>query len=305
MQNHFTKYQMEFPNLLPKLSTEELEKLANKYNSIPNCFIIISKIQYILSGMNENDIKQIGLMGECDDLSDNINKLHIDICCKNFGTSKCASGLIPCAWSCRPGRDMAATYPTCYTDSDCPIIKLMFNYCSKLNKKICGDNLWIQKLLTELSYGISRIYVSFVKYAPKVNDKRLLSVFMGTDKPSEGVGFHIDNNFWCAEFPVMRKLLREGFIDDIVLKIIEHNKIVRELSVKYDMIDLPLWRRSWHPFDGINKKNSFVWSPMKEIDWDKWRSAPPRPHTTYDKILSIAKKWKKMSGLDCEHKNKN
>lgn len=104
---------------------------------------------------------------------------------------------------------------------------------------------------------------------------------MGSDKssePSEPTGFHIGNNLWVAELPVLQTLLHDGDIDDIILNVLDYQGInfIRTLSLKHDVIDLPVWRRNWHTFDDPSTKKSFVDGIVKQEDWDKWRSEPPR-----------------------------
>lgn len=185
-------------------------------------------------------------------------------------TAKCRLGLQPCFWSCQPGKEMAQRDVYSFTDEDCLVLKRLFAYCSKI----------------KLDYGfaLSKAYASFAAQG-------VISVYMGTDKLSEPVGFHIGNNFWSAEFPYLRRLLREGKIADIILKIVEEGKIKREISVSKDTIDLPLWRRNWHPHDGEERKKSFVW---KNNDWQSWRKAPPRPFIRYDRLLYYVRLWKSL-----------
>lgn len=284
---------MERNPSLNQLSKAQISKFVKKNILVPNISNIITTLQNILLEMDELDIRHIGIIpGK---FSQFIKELHLNYCYSS--ASKCASDLMPCFWSCRPGRDMARLDSHVYTDADCPIINLMFKYCHILNKNSEKDNLSMQKLLTNLSYGISRIYASFVQLAPKTNNQRIVSVYMGSDKSTERVGFHVNNNFWCAEFPLIRSLMRDGCVDDIVLKIVDCNIFSREISLKSDPIDLPLWRRNWHPLDGADTRISFVRPGMDESDWEKWRQAPPRPFITYDKLQKIINCWRRISGL--------
>jgi hypothetical protein len=200
-----------------------------------------------------------------------VRELH-DIHCIN---SKCKL-LPPCFWSCRDGRKIAKMSTDYCTDDDCMIISSLFKYCSALNK------INFSELLVELSFSISRAYASLSK------DKAIL--FMGSDKSTEAPGFHLYNNLWSAELPILMSKLRNGELQDIVLKIINNDTVVRELSMKNDVIDLPLWRRNWHPLDGDNK-NIFVDNCKVDSDYDKWRLEPPRSYVRYSTLKNVASKW--------------
>lgn len=185
--------------------------------------------------------------------------------------AKCRLGLSPCFWSCRPGKEMARNDADSFTDEDCLVLKRLFTYCSE----------------NKLNYGfaLSQAYASFACGG-------VISVYMGTDKASEPVGFHVGNNFWCAELPYLRQLLRAGKISDIVFKIVEEGSVKREISVTRDVVDLPLWRRDWHPQDGAETKASFVWD---DTDWESWRKVPPRPFLRYHRLLHYVLLWKRKS----------
>lgn len=98
--------------------------------------------------------------------------------------------------------------------------------------------------------------------------------------------------------PTLNKFLRDGYIGDIILNIIENGKLTRRLSMKHDRIDLPLWRRNWHPLDGSHTKNSFVQNNVNHNDWDKWRLEPIRPYITYCKFKDIIKLWKRTTKVN-------
>ncbi len=87
----------------------------------------------------------------------------------------------------------------------------------------------------------------------------------------------------------MSKLIR-GEIIDINLKIIENDVIVRELSMKTNIIDLPLYRRNWHPFCNDNRL-SYVDNCKIDSEYDKWRLEPPRSSIKYCTLKTVALKW--------------
>lgn len=183
--------------------------------------------------------------------------------------SKCKTSN-PCFWSCKPGRLAASKDSTVFSDSDCQVLSTLFQLCTDRN----------------LDYGFELSSA----YASLFVTKGIIKVYMGSDKATEPVGFHVGNNFWTAELPVLHTLLRNRTIDDVLFHIVDDaGNITRTLSLKHDNIDLPLWRRSWCISDGEDRKSSFV---SKNTDWDVWRKTPPRPYITYDTMLKYVRRWK-------------
>lgn len=166
---------------------------------------------------------------------------------------------------------MAAQDEHAFQDSDCSVLRELFVACTR--EKV------------DRGFELSRAYASFAK-------RGLITVYLGSDKDSEPIGFHIGNNFWSAELPYLRQLLRQGVIDDVIFKLVSEEKVVRELSLQHDDLHLPLWRRQWHPHDGEERKDSFVW---EDTDWENWRRAPPRPFITYSRLLEIVRHWKRYA----------
>lgn len=193
------------------------------------------------------------------------------------------SNKLPCFWSCKEGRNQAKKFIECCTDDQCPIIKELFDYCKSTNRH--------DEFMTELSYAISRIYTNHIRNIQK--DNKIIHVFMGSDKKSEATGFHVGNNFWMAELPILQKLLFDNIITDIILHIYDYDgNHIKDYSIKNDEIDLPLWKRNWHPLDDVSTKRSYVDGITLQEDWDKWRNYPPRPYITYSKLKNIIYKWK-------------
>jgi hypothetical protein len=193
------------------------------------------------------------------------------------------SDKLPCFWSCREGRNKAKEYKECCTDDECPIIKSLFDYCKSTGRH--------DEYMTELSYAISRLYALNIKNIKK--DNKIIHVFMGSDKKSEITGFHVGNNFWKAELPILQNLLCENIINDIILHVYDYEgNHIRDYSIKNDDIDLPLWRRNWHILDDISTKNSYVDGITTQEGWDKWRTYPSRPYITYSKMKDIIMRWK-------------
>ena len=287
-------------SLLPKLSNEQIVNLV--INSlIPNAENVLKTIQKFILRMDIDQIRSIGTREDTfPQFADFIKNQHWYGCYDLYklypNKIKCVSHKIPCFWSCKSGRNMAFSQSMMYTDTDCPIISLLFAYCVTLTdiaKKLNRKDYF--SIIKELSFGISRIYASFAYVADKNNINNNIHIFMGTDKLTEEIGFHIGNNFWSAEFPILRGLLDNHKIDDIILNIIKNDTIIKQISIKNDEINLPLWRRSWHPIDGENAKNSFIWPPMDNDDWERWRVAPPRQFITFQQMLNFIKIWREKS----------
>jgi hypothetical protein len=194
---------------------------------------------------------------------------------------------LPCFWSCREGKLEATAHQEFATDNDYPIIRELFAYCSAAKMRVDYN----ETIMTALSYGISRIYALNVKNFPGTK----VHVFLGSDKSSELTGFHVGNNFWKAELPVLQDLLHREMIEDIILHVCDNGIWARTISIKNDTINLPLWRRNWHPLDGEHTKNSYVNSNFTQEDWNTWRSAPPRTYITFSRLRYFAQIWRKKS----------
>lgn len=194
--------------------------------------------------------------------SETVVDLHNKYC-----VGKCKTNSYPCFWSCRPGRTAAYNDPLSYTDADCYVVNLLFQH-----HKNC------------LAFEISRAYASFARGT--------VLVYMGSDKMTEPVGFHVGNNFWIAELPTLQRMLREGKIENILLRIVGEG---RTISMKSGVIDLPLWQRQWRPHNGEETKRSYVSQVMSEDDWEQWRRAPPRKYITYSRMLEIVRRWKTLT----------
>lgn len=220
---------------------------------------------FLIEQTMEQEILSTFLTLDTSEIVDFVRKYHFIYCASI--QSLCTQRL-PCFWSCKNGGEYAKKNVNYFTDSDCPIISLLFN----------------TKPLKEISYEISKAYASLAS--------KEVMVYIGSDKSNEEIGFHLGNNFWNAEFPVLRNLMYQGIVSDIIINLIQNNIIIKKLSVKQNKITLPLWRRSWHPSDGIQRRLSFVWPAMTDKDWDVWRKASPRPFIRYNIIIKIVKIWK-------------
>lgn len=216
---------------------------------------IIITVDNMLNIMNIDDIKSIGTDNStklASELELYINNLNIEIPDK-----------MPCFWCCKDGRKKALLQEELITDDKIPIIRLLFEYCKFIREKTTRNN----SRMVLFSYSISRLYALYARKS-SINP---VYVFLSSDKSIEATGFHIGNNFWEAELPVLQNLLNKGFISDIIFNIYDIDDSERILSIKHDTIDLPLWRRKWHPMDGENTKISFVDSSFTQKEWDEWR----------------------------------
>ena len=118
---------------------------------------------------------------------------------------------------------------------------------------------------------------------------------MGSDKRSEATGFHIGNNFWSAELPILQEMLWEGKIDGLKLVILDADgNISKNIDVATDHVDIPLWRRTWHHMDSEQSKKSFVDGLIHQHEWDAWRLEPPRPSLTYARMKYFIAKWRNI-----------
>lgn len=162
-----------------------------------------------------------------------------------------------------------------YTDEDCGVIYQLFKYCSTIKEK--------NSIMINLSFCIS------MSFAKKAEDT--VHIYMSSDKNTEQVGFHLWNNLWSAELPIIYNNYKKGLVKDIILEILDQNKPTKILSYVKDCIDLPLWRRNYHPLDG-DKKKCFVDNCITEHQYDQWRLEPPRSFLTYEKLKRLALFWK-------------
>ena len=120
-------------------------------------------------------------------------------------------------------------------------------------------------------------------------------VYVGSDKASEACGFHVGNNLWEAELPVLRRLQDRGLVHRIVLH------TAHPISPRR----MPLWRRQWHPaLDAAERRLRFVGHCRVQREWDEWRERPPRPCLAYGRLLHYARHWRRLSRLPM-HSNKS
>lgn len=260
-----------------RLDQRRINSVINKYQ------IDAGKILLHIDEMiNVMDIKDIDSIGKKD-------ATNLAIQFENYikGIEGGTVDITPCFWCCKEGRTKALLETQFVTDSGYPIIKLLFEYCTLIKEQV-GKR---EKYMTLLSFGISRLFASYAKRDVPQD----IHVFMSSDKSIENTGFHIGNNFWMAELPVLHDFLRNNYITDIILHICEKGQWSHDLSIKHDIINLPLWRRKWHPLDGKSTIKSYVDDNFTQNEWDQWRKEPPRKFTTYSKMLNIAYKWKNMA----------
>lgn len=294
-------------NIIFQINTSTFDDLKNRYSL--NIDEILNTITNFIYLSDIDDINTIGTQNATRKASIFTN--YIENIDGGF------NDLIPCFWSCKDGKIEAMKQKEFSTDQDHPIIKLLFEYCTIIRKNIeqiyheknfkddSGNNMKkIYNLMTQFSYGVSRIYARRVKNFTKNN--QTIHVYIGTDKATEPPGFHIGNNFWKAELPVLQSFLHDGIIQDIILHIAQYNGSLCDgygynpnwklsLSMFNDDINIPLWRRNWHPMDNLESSKSFTRPDMSQHDWNKWRLEPPRPYITFSRMKQLARTWKYLS----------
>lgn len=127
-----------------------------------------------------------------------------------------------------------------------------------------------------ISFMISRIYA--------LQATKNAIIFLGTDKNTEKPGFHVGNNLWNAELPVLRYICPN-------IKFIIVDKEYNFNVLKCPML-LPIWRRDFHMLDNPATIKSFVKRSYKQEDYDNWRKESPRNVILYGTLYSYCLKWK-------------
>jgi hypothetical protein len=173
-------------------------------------------------------------------------------------------------WSCRPGRELAQKFASTnngYITDSHPGIVALFNHCKIAQRYVKNKSL--------LGYIVSGIYASSAK-----GD---VHIFIGTDKIIDACGFHVGNNLWEAELPVLRRLQNKNQINNIWVH------TTQPILLK----SMPIWRRKWHPhLDKKVNKSLFVEDTFTQQEWDEWRLRASRPFITYGTIQKVLQKWK-------------
>jgi hypothetical protein len=185
-----------------------------------------------------------------------------------------------CFWSGIVARSYVLSRPELRTDYSYYIFNFLFELCELI--RIENNNEHSHQM-TVVSFAISACYATL--------SSGTVHVYLSSDKQSERVGLTVGNNFWEAELYVLRHMLKLGSITDIIFHLYNNE----DNNWVIDNIDnIPLWRRNWHPLDGMEKQSSFVSMSRKNIvkeDYDQWRLTQPRPHITTIQLKNIINTW--------------
>jgi hypothetical protein len=203
-----------------------------------------------------------------------------------------------CFWSGIAAKKYVLANTHIRTDYDYQIINLLFELCEMIRADN-GDQH--SKQMTLVSYAISGCYTHLCTGT--------VHLYLSSDKQSEPVGLTVNNNFWCGELPILQQLRMKGIVDNIVVHLhhdvdvdvdpnvdinvdptfdYDHNQCV---SFGFDQLDVPVWRRSWHPLDSMDHKLSFVVQGMTDDQYEEWRMLRPRPYILLSSLRRIAKRW--------------
>jgi hypothetical protein len=176
-------------------------------------------------------------------------------------------------------------------DKNHKLISRLFEEWSKISKTL--DNKSIsEKTMILISYAISRLYA--------LQATKNAIVFLGSDKKTEDIGFHVGNNLWHAELPVLQNNcpnIRFIMVDEIGDKTITHE--ITKDKLKY----LPIWRREIHSMDDYSCSKSFVKISYTQNDYDEWRKEPPRRGILYGRLFKYYLKWKTYKNVSNEQNN--
>ncbi|BBI30307.1 hypothetical protein QKT49_gp456 [Acanthamoeba castellanii medusavirus] len=200
-----------------------------------------------------------------------------------------------CFWSGMEARERARQKEDAITDDRCSLLSLLFSVCSKRRRENGGMHT---KQETLFSFCISSAYAYFAHGTAHV--------FLSSDKPSERTGLTTGTNFLEAELPV---LLRKGV--RVAVYLMDDGNWKGPIDYGDKNLDLPMWRRDWHPLDGRDSLASYVnvCPSVQSIDpalflesrkektqreWDEWRMQPPRTPCQTSLVSFVVKRWKSI-----------
>jgi len=275
--------------------TEIISKVMISNNSNHNpityehCESNIIAFEELISSMTMNDIVTIA--------TENATSLAVKFEERFRESYNKSNTKLPCFWSGKKGREMAKKSEQYINDDDLFSTRVLFEYCSKI-RTIIGKH---DDFMTELSFAISRCFVNLIALinvpstsssSSSTKSGKDINIFIGTDKATESTGFHVGNNFWNAELPTLQTLLSMGYVDNLILHVLDYDGNYQHiLNLRTDNINLPLWKRNWHPLDPVATKKSFVDDILHQEDWEKWRVEPPRNFITYSRMKKIFRFW--------------
>lgn len=232
----------------------------------------------LLFELKEDDVDSIGTKNPTD-----LAKKIIQICKPYF--VECNTYVF---WSTRPARVEAyklSDKKEYMLDKKHALINDLFERWSNISKTNKIDN----KKMILISFAISRLY------ALQATNNAL--VFLGSDKSTEGVGFHVGNNLWHAELFVLRHVCK-----NIKFVIVDDNNTKTYDVTPDKLLVLPIWRREYHILDDPKTSKSFVKRSYGQLEYDQWRMEPPRKGITYGRLYEHCQKWRKYKKIMIEQR---
>jgi len=160
------------------------------------------------------------------------------------------------------------------------------------------DNNQHSQILTDVSFAISRSYAnlaiaeadtkivtvsasSVIASASSVTTyNKQVQLYLSSDKDSEGVGLTVNNNLWCAELPTLKAA-------SVEISVFLYSDGTWRGPVNLNDLDIPVWRRNWHPLDNDIHRSSFVEPHYNITDFDSWRLAPARPYISLSYLRAL------------------
>lgn len=188
-------------------------------------------------------------------------------------------------WAGRAARQRACLTP--YAESHVPFMSFLFIWCQRYIKKNKSDSVKL------LFFTISRLFAR--------TTIGLASVFLSSDKPSEEPGLTVGTNFWEAELPVLWTLQKQGTVQ-VLIYMGGWKKAVALSSV--NLKSIPIYRRYAHSLDRKDCRDSFVSDDFTQMDYDAWRTQPPRRGILVGKLHGFACQWKLKSQNKKSQKHK-
>jgi hypothetical protein len=186
-------------------------------------------------------------------------------------------------WCGRQGRQEAASRPDLWKDSDCRFVSLLFDLLALVRRLGGGAH---SDAMTRAFFAVSRAHAA--------GAQGVSHIFLASDKPTEPPGLTQGTNLYEAELPVLRHLQRTGRISAIIVYTHDSDGAWSNGS-NLDAVDLPVWRRTWHPLDGEAAKPSFVEQHMTEEQWTQWRCAPPRRPVMLSALRELSRRWQRSA----------
>lgn len=215
-------------------------------------------------------------------------------------------------WSGTEGREAAHAAKDECSDSDIPLISVLFDIAASIQEK---ENKEDRHVL----YSLLPDVISAV-YATQAANKGHVSVYMSNDKVgSEPEGcLQQGNNFWNAELPTLQRLVHAGKLKNINVSFYnsqsktwstpidinspesEQIPVRRRLAVTMNTLDAALTsaiKSNTDPFATPSRglldfSENFLKNGMSKSEYQKFCSdAKARPQTTLGNLRKVANKW--------------